>query len=214
MRWREKAEAPLRATEGGRRGIREAIRPELPVYMDRIELAQVVAAARALGPRTILEWGSGGSSAALLGACPTVERYVSIEHHAEWAERVRGLIDDPRFELHHVPAAEPEPEFPRKGPERTAAMEAWMTRGETERALFADYVARPAALGLEPQLALVDGRARVFCMEAAWSLMASGGVILLHDAQREAYRAFVERCEDHVFLEPWRQGQVCLLRKP
>jgi hypothetical protein len=36
----------------------------------------------------------------------------------------------------------------------------------------------------------------------------------LHDAQRTDYHDALRAVGSPVFLTPWKQGQVCLLRKP
>jgi predicted O-methyltransferase YrrM len=61
-------------------------------------------------------------------------------------------------------------------------------------------------------VALVDGRARTHCLRKAFRLVRPGGVVILHDAQREEYHATVEALGGGLYLQPWVQGQVCLLR--
>ncbi|MCS6798003.1 MAG: hypothetical protein NZ898_05670, partial [Myxococcota bacterium] len=53
------------------------------------EWSQLLAVAAALEPRVIVEWGSGGSTLALLRALPSLERLVSVEHNEPWYRRVR-----------------------------------------------------------------------------------------------------------------------------
>lgn len=204
----------LRSTPEGRRGLADARGAALPVYMHPIELGQLAAVLRTLAPTRSLEWGSGGSTAAILAMCGSIETHVSVEHHPGWYERVRERVVDPRLRLHCVPGAEPEPEFPGKGKERKKAFYAWTLRGEREPELFADYVRFPSTLGMTFQFVLVDGRARVHCMRAGYELLEPGGVLVVHDAERDVYQDAIAGFADHVFLEPWVQGQVCLIRKP
>ncbi|MDW8362400.1 MAG: hypothetical protein RMK74_08360 [Myxococcales bacterium] len=82
------------------------------------------------------------------------------------------------------------------------------------RARFADYVELPGRLGVRPDLVLVDGRARVHCMREGFCLLRSGGVLLVHDAQREQYGAALSALGRPVFHEPWKIGQLCVVRKP
>lgn len=184
----------------------------LKPHMHRSEFAQLLEAVNAARPRHFLEWGSGGSTAALLDACPFIERFVSVEHDAKWADVVTSAIDDPRLELHLREPAEPEPPAPLiylQGGRR----DRWRKRAETDATLFADFVALPATLGIAFDFVLVDGRARNFCAEAGWGLLAPGGTLALHDAQRPEYRATLESLGTPEFLEPWKRGQICLLRK-
>ena len=50
---------------------------------------------------TILRPVDSGTRA-LLNECPFIERYVSIEHHKAWCEKVRSIVTDPRLELYEV----------------------------------------------------------------------------------------------------------------
>jgi hypothetical protein len=59
----------------------------------------------------------------------------------------------------------------------------------------------------------VDGRARCFCLKEGFDLLRPGGVIVLHDAQRADYHDAVKSLGEAIFLEPWKQGQICLVRK-
>ncbi len=189
---------------------------EMPMYMHPIELAQYLAAVAAASPKHMLEWGSGGSTFGLLRLFPSIERYVSIEHDRRWYERVKSLITDRRLELHHVPPAEEPPEIPKRASKRLRRRMVWewFDRCENESALMADYVARPAELADSYDLVLIDGRARTHCLRAGYELLASGGVLVIHDAQRAEYRETIESLPNHLFLEPWVQGQLCMSHKP
>lgn len=184
----------------------------LKPHMHEIEFAQLLEAVRTARPRHFLEWGAGGSTAALLAACPFIARFVSVEHDAKWADVVTSAVDDPRLELHLREPAAPEPPAPliyRQGGKR----DRWRKRAETDPALLADYVALPATLGIAFDFVLVDGRARCFCAEAGWALLGPGGTLAIHDAQRPEYRAALHGLGAPEFLEPWKRGQICLLRK-
>ncbi|MCA9708525.1 MAG: class I SAM-dependent methyltransferase [Myxococcales bacterium] len=190
--------------------------PDMPVWMHPIEFSQVRAVLFALDPRHMVEWGSGGSSRAWLEALPGLRRLYSVEHHVEWGQRVRASIDDPRFtlDLQAPPEHAPEPEH-RPGDARTAAAHrAWCMRCEDEPALMAHYVEAPRKAEVTFDVALVDGRARTRCLVEAFARVRPGGVVILHDAQRAEYHPTVEALGGGLYLEPWVQGQVCLLRVP
>lgn len=177
-------------------------------YMDPDELAQFVAILETLAPARILEWGSGGSTKAMLERCPFIERLVSIEHDRAWHRRVGELIDDPRLELHLVEPDDAAPTEP-------DAYKLWADRAEHVREPFASYIEFPATLDTIFDLVLVDGRARSWCIAAGWLLLRPGGVLVVHDAQRGEYHgALAALGARPVFLEPFSNGQICLVRKP
>jgi hypothetical protein len=217
--FRFRAPDPFRYNPDDLPGNRASQHPDLPVFMHPVEFAQLAALLQGLGPRRCLEWGSGGSTAACLRLLPTVETWVSIEHDRAWHDRVRDLIDDPRLSLHHVPPTEPEP--PRPEGARGAALDAWRTTWrawiaacETRPSILAEYVALPGRLHDRYDFILVDGRARNACLRAGWELLGPGGVMVLHDAQRPVYHDTVRALGSFLFVEPWVQGQLCVLRRP
>jgi predicted O-methyltransferase YrrM len=183
---------------------------ELAVWMDPSEFSQLLTAVFAVHPARVLEWGSGGSTRALLEQCPFIERYVSIEHDPEWYALVKARVTDPRLSLHHVPPALPPPP---RGAKRSVVQE-WNLRAERELAVMAQYVAFPRTLGLTFDFVLVDGRARTFCLREGFELLAPGGVLVLHDAQRAEYHDAVRALGTSLFLTPWTAGQICLIHKP
>ena len=186
----------------------------LSVWMDPIEWSQVQAIVHTLAPKSMVEWGSGGSTKAFLEMCPYLDRLVSVEHNQEWYARVRDDIVDPRLEYHHVAPAVEEPQFVPNDREALEVLIAWGQRCEDDRSVMRDYIDLPAGLGQQFDLAFVDGRARVFCLEAGWKLLAPGGILMLHDAQRTQYHETFARLGDPIYLEPYKQGQVAFLRKP
>jgi len=190
----------------------------LPVWMDPIELSQLRAVVETLLPQRVLEWGAGGSTRELLSTCPFIRRYISIEHNREWHGRVQALVSDPRLELHLVEPAEPEPLLPRDRRSTQAerdTLQAWRARAESDPALMRAYIELPRSLP-EPEFdfVLVDGRARCLCIREGFSLLRPGGVLLVHDAQRSEYHPTLREVGRPVFLEPWKQGQICFVRKP
>ena len=180
--------------------------------MHPVEYSQLLAVLHTLAPRRCLEWGSGGSTKAILRDCSFIERYVSIEHQCAWYQKVAQLVVDPRLSLNHVPPNTPlEIAMPTQ-----EQIIAWDARGEQDANMLASYVGFAGGLDEDPfDFVLVDGRARRFCIQAGYALLRAGGVLVLHDAQREQYHDAVHGTGGEVrFLEPWEQGQICLLRKP
>jgi hypothetical protein len=182
------------------------------VYMDAVEYSQITAAVTALQPKRLLEWGSGGSTVDFLKRYASIERLVSIEHHPLWFEKVKAAVSDPRlaYFLKEGASEEPKPEFFGL---YTAKRAAWRRRAETDRSIFKDYVEHPATLGLTFDCIFVDGRARNFCIETGWDLLDRGGLMIIHDAQRDIYHETIAKMGAATYLTPWRHGQVCLLPK-
>lgn len=162
--------------------------------MHPVEIEQVFPLARG----RCLEWGSGGSTVELLTR-PGVSEVVSVEHDQTWWESMRE-VRDPRLQLHHVPSDAP-------GPDESPGTP-WAERAEYDPALLASYIAFPQGMF---DFILVDGRARRFCLLRGRELLAPGGVMVLHDAQREAYRDVLQQLKAEL-LEPWYQGQVAVIR--
>lgn len=183
----------------------------LAIWMDPVEFSQLQAIIETLAPRVCLEWGSGGSTQTLLAACPFIEEYVSVEHNRAWHDKVKAAVTDPRLRLFQVDPDQPLAPLPKPSQKQ---MEAWDLRAELESDVMATYVGLPRTLGKAFDFILVDGRARNFCVREGYELLRSGGVLVVHDAQRDDYRAVLTSFPRSTFLTPWRQGQIWFVRKP
>lgn len=184
--------------------------PPLAIWMDPVEQSQLRAILEVLTPSYCLEWGSGGSTQTLLNTYSFIQEYVSIEHDGAWHDRVKSAVRDPRLRLHHVPA---DLALGVMKPTQKQ-IEAWDLRAELEPELMANYVNFPATLGRQFDFVLVDGRARNFCAKKGYELLRSGGVLVVHDAQREEYGEVLRSFPRPVFLTPWHQGQLWFVKKP
>ncbi len=181
--------------------------------MHPVEFSQLLAVLDTARPELVLEWGVGGSTAAILRECPYVRRHVAVEHDAQWVDKVRAAIDDPRLDLHLAPPDRPlQPAAPGRPTKRE--YKAWCRAAETNPAVLQSYVRLPATLHDQYDFVFVDGRARCFCLAEGWRLLRPGGTMLLHDAQREEYHDAVRALGSSRFLEPYGKGQVCLMHKP
>ena len=191
---------------------------DLPVWMHPIEFAQVIAVLATLAPTRIVEWGSGGSTRAWPSLVPRLSLLVSVEHHGPWYERVQATLHDSRvrYGLCLPRAQDSEPTFPPTTPEEKTTYRAWCDRCEEDPSIMADYIGYPASVadGVPFDIAFVDGRARVPCAAEALRILRPGGVVLVHDTQREEYHGPLAALGQPVYLEPWVQGQLCLIRKP
>jgi hypothetical protein len=191
--------------------------PELPAAMHPIEFSQVEAVLETLAPRRVVEWGSGGSTRAFPARFPAIQRWLSVEHNRAWHERVRSKIDDPRvsLELRLPDASDPEPAmFGSASAQPRPDYVAWAQRCEDDRSILSGYVDCPREHFDEVDLAFVDGRARVHCIAQGFALLRDGGMLVVHDAQRGIYRAALEGLGPRpYFVDPWVNGQICLVRK-
>jgi hypothetical protein len=145
------------------------------VWMSTDERTALENAFALLGePLNVLEWGSGGSTVHFGKRLTSGSTWLAIEHQAGWAERVReGLKREQvaaQIRVEHVPPSLPFVEGVDDGDEAT----------------FKDYVHRPDA-NATYDVVLVDGRARVACMQWGWQRLSPNGFAALHDAQRAEY---------------------------
>ena len=166
----------------------------------------------ALQPKRFLEWGSGGSTIDFLKRYSSIEKMVSVEHHPLWYEKVKAAANDRRLSYFLKEASSAEPDRKFFGLLR-GERQAWRRRAETDRSVFADYVDCPTTLGITFDCIFVDGRARNFCIGTGWEILERGGLMIIHDAQREIYHETIARMGKPIYLMPWRRGQVCLLPK-
>lgn len=183
--------------------------PDKP-WMSPVELGQVETLFALKQPRRVLEWGSGASTLYFPERYPCITRWLAIEHSAAWCDMVRqgarpkGNRVEVRYEPPNIPTA--------------------LDQEESEPNVYLDYVRSPYRHDGAPESAplvdararwdmvLVDGRARSFCLGVGWSLLAHGGILVLHDAQRAAYRPMVDALNMHV-LPGWSQGAVAFAVK-
>lgn len=189
--------------------------------MGPIDLALLETVLETLAPRFVLEWGSGGGTHHVLEHFPCIERYISIEHDDNWFELVKKHITDPRLELYLVPldGALEEFEATRFPPsllekkKHKKMFDHFRKITEEHPEHTKSYVNRPRDFNVKFDFALVDGRGRNFCLPVAWELVRSGGVIILHDAQRPEYRTALKDLP-HRIVPVYSRGQICLIRKP
>jgi Methyltransferase domain len=148
----------------------------------------------------MLEWGAGGSTVWLAQNLPTGATLTSIEHDPKWFHTVHDHIGDaPQVRLLLREAT---------GPLGTNA-----TIAEEDSTPLRSFV--HAVEGEQFDLIMVDGNARDACLRQAKTLLAPGGIVMLHDAQRawydEAKKIFIEyghigSCPDYPSPHLWWGG--------
>lgn len=128
----------------------------------------------------VLEYGAGASTLWLASRCGELH---SVEHDAVFADEVRSLVEHyEHVELHVV--------VPPPASDDSAIRSA--RRGH-EHLDFSSYVSVAAEIGGSFDLIVIDGRARLACLEAAKSHLAPQGMVLFDDARRPQYLAGLKR---------------------
>jgi predicted O-methyltransferase YrrM len=170
-------------------------RSDLP-WMKSKELDILSEVLDRLGPARCLEWGAGASTAWFAARLPGLEHWLAIEHDAPWFETVHARIRHPALEVVLQP------------PDR----EDYRVRGRDGTLEdFRTYVTLPEARGERYDFILVDGRARSACLDIAFRLLDDRGVVALHDANREAYRAALPPFGHRELFTDWRKNRGGLL---
>lgn len=133
-------------------------------------------------PGTIdcLEWGSGGSTIVFpqyLKKRWQRFRWQAIEHDPVWRQRVAD--EAMSLQLFEVGVL--------------------LVRcdGDPHLAPMDDYVSYPFRLGRRFRFVFVDGRKRRRCLITASKLLDVGGVVVLHDAEREYYHSAFDHFTRH-----------------
>lgn len=130
----------------------------------------------------VFEYGSGASTVWLARRCSSLD---SVEHDAEWAIRVRALVDSQpglscRPTLHTAMVPRSSAPVVASGAPTGAGLD------------FRDYVHTIDQLEGTFDLVLVDGRAREAALLHTLERVAPGGMLLLDDAQRPRYRSAIQ----------------------
>lgn len=123
---------------------------------------------RTLQPKRCLEWGGGLSTVQFPALLPADARWLTIEHDTGWAKQLATMVTRPGVTVRHIPPDQPN------------------FTGDGDAVSFASYL--NAAESEAPyDLIFIDGRARAAGVERAQHLIAPKGVVILHDANRDAY---------------------------
>jgi len=132
----------------------------------------------------VLEWGSGGSTihfTRFLKRENIPYLWRSVEYNKVWYQRVRQELNEDRntklalFDVGNCSLRQ-----------RNIPME--------------EYIKYPSTLGETFDLIIVDGRKRRRCLLEAQKMLSSGGVVLLHDAQRKHYQCAFSAYRNHTFV--------------
>ena len=144
----------------------------------------------------VFEYGSGGSTVFLAERCAEV---VSVEHDPKWFDVVRGAVEGRpglRFEL-----VQPRPVATKADAAVTS------TVPEFAGVTFADYV---GVIDGYPDhhfdVLVIDGRARPSCFFRGQPKVRDGGLVILDDSERPAYRDVLAAARSAGWVERGRLG--------
>lgn len=136
----------------------------------------------------VLEWGSGGST---LFFATRAGQIVTIEHDPSWFTQVSAAlqqISTAKVEMHLVPPIKCDNE-----PVRAYLSGLPQFKGYS----FREYVHCVTQYPLHYfDLIIVDGRARMGCLEIAVNYLAPGGFLLLDNAEYPRYSDFLRRFQE------------------
>lgn len=130
---------------------------------------------------TVFEYGSGGST---LFLARHAGKIISVEHDAAWFARVSLALAASGLSNYHHVLREPEPLVATQpdGPSFASS------RPEFAEHSFAQYVASiDAYADGSLDLVIVDGRARLACLDRALAKVRGGGYLLLDNSERQEY---------------------------
>lgn len=127
---------------------------------------------KTIKPRRVFEWGSGGSTG-FFANLKCVDQLVSIEHDAEWYQKVKVTVNDEWVTYRHIPFEQGEICGDKSD---TACYKSGST--ELGPVNFKSYASVIDEYGLF-DLILIDGMARPSCLAHAYSHVAPGGCIVL-----------------------------------
>lgn len=129
-------------------------------------------------PVSVYEYGSGASTMWLAQRCARID---SVEHHAGFAEMMRGALPQDTVSLRTVePTASDAPRIP-SGKEGHEGLD------------FYDYVHSIEDADGPFDVIVIDGRAREACLEVAASHLKSDGIIIFDNSWRRRYRRTIEQ---------------------
>ena len=131
------------------------------------------------GDVRVFEYGSGASTVWL---ARRAARVVSVEHDVGFAKIAAPMLALPNVELRVI-------EPVRGG----AASRAPSGRNGYEDADFSAYVDSIADAAAPYDLVIIDGRARVACLERAWDCLGAGGLLVFDNSNRQRYQAALGR---------------------
>jgi hypothetical protein len=128
----------------------------------------------------VFEYGSGASTAWLARRC---EQVTSVEHDASFARYITPLLAYDNVTLHLVE--------PRRAVSQPLVGSSRRGYEDCDFSAYADCIVGDSRY----DLIVIDGRARVACLERAVRFLADGGLIVFDNSARKRYQTALRRSE-------------------
>lgn len=144
----------------------------------------------------VFEWGSGGST---LFFAPRVNTVTTVEHDQEWYSAVKSSIHAANVDNVHL-CLQPPIYLPESSPQFRSTLKQYQDYS------FEAYIkAVDGFADSSFDLIMVDGRARVCCVERAINKVRQGGYLFLDNTEREEYLSafdYLRHWRAHTFIGP------------
>lgn len=140
-------------------------------YMNEPEIHLIKWLLKELSPDKCLEWGAGHSTLFFPLLLNETAKWYSVEHDFKWSQIVKAENKNKNVIIYNIKPNS----FPWSDENKDGTYEN-----------LKDYINFPDTLG-KFDFILIDGRARVACMEKAHQLLNKNGIVILHDAERKYY---------------------------
>ena len=167
-------------------------------WMSRLEIETIE---KYLKPSfKMLEYGSGGST---LYFSRLVQEYYSVEHDAEWYEKITKILINP-FHTHKISKyslVEVAKEDIKPAPVQQTPVPWSQLETSDYYYLFEKYIKEPSKFGAKFDAVLIDGRARPECAKFIYNFLSPNAYVFIHDYWPRLYYHVVEdqyRVIDHV----------------
>jgi len=148
-------------------------------YMKQREIDIIIEILMNLQPQNCLEYGSGYSTLFFPTFLPPTGRWMALEHHREWFERVLDMNSRANVTVRHATWSEHEKD------------QIGYVQEPTDKAPF-DFI-------------LVDGVARQACIREAFDMLSEDGLLIVHDANRSQYHQPLTKFKYRLVLEDFRR---------
>ena len=160
---------------------RNVLKKEMTVpWMRYREIAMIKDLLANLKPKNILEWGAGDGTLYFTHFIPENSKWLSVEHNKEWTESVVKKNNNSNVSIvFQGPNSEPFPDA------YNGLVDYKINDGTYED--FRDYIEYPDQQNILYDFILIDGRARVDCLNKSKEMLNENGIVMLHDANRPQY---------------------------
>lgn len=166
-------------------------------WMRYREIEMIEDLLRNLNPKNVLEWGAGNGTFYFTNFLSPNSSWISVEHNKEWANAVAKRNMKSNVE---IVCKEPNNE-----PFKDAyfgLVDYKVNDGNLED--FKDYIQYPAERGVLYDFILIDGRARVDCLNKSKDMLSENGIVLLHDANRPQYHEAFKQYKNGILFSDQR----------